>query len=86
MPQTKPRYSGPPKRTQPLQKTNQPRRFTLRIRTTSIEEVPEEGEEGFEQESEQEDEVSLLAIRTVCLSPEQRERWLQEMNKVGINF
>jgi hypothetical protein len=70
-------------RTQGYRKyNNRPFKHAPQIRTARIEEIEEQE---YEYEEEEQD-VSSLAARTAKLSPEQREKWVQDMNALGINF
>jgi hypothetical protein len=70
-------------RTQGYRKyNNRPFKHAPQIHTARIEEIKEQE---YEYEDEEQD-VSSLAARTAKLSTEQREKWVQDMNALGINF
>jgi hypothetical protein len=75
---------GSPKPTQGYRKSNKPRQYTPRVRAATIEEVEEDDYQ--DDYYEEEEEVQSLAVRTAKLSDEQKERWVSEMQDVGINF
>ena len=76
-------FGQPPPRTQGYRKyNNRTFKHAPQIRTARIEEI-EEPEHQYEDE---EPDVSSLAARTAKLSEAQREKWVQEMNDMGINF
>jgi Retrotransposon gag protein/Zinc knuckle len=78
------KFFSSPKPTQGYRKSNRQRQYTPRVRAATIEEVEEDDYQ--DDYYEEEEEVQSLAVRTAKLSDEQKERWVSEMQDVGINF
>ena len=69
-----------------FRKRNKSFQRVQQIRLARIEEI-EEGEEDDEfDEDHGQENISSLAARMARLSEDQREKWVQEMNTMGINF
>ena len=81
---------NPPKKSYEKQKgfrkRNKPFQHTQQIHSAHIEEIEEEEEEDELEEDHGQENISSLADRTARLSEHQREKWVQEMNAMGINF
>ena len=81
---------NPPKKSYEKQKgfrkRNKPFQRVQQIRSAHIEEIKEEEEEDEPNEDHGQENISSLAARTARLSEDQREKWVQEMNAMGINF
>ena len=81
---------NPPKKSYEKQKgfrkRNKPFQRVQQIRSVRIEEIEEGEEEDEFDEDHGQENISSLAARTARLLEDQREKWVQEMNAMGINF
>ena len=89
-PQWQTHSQNPPKKSYEKQKgfrkQNKPFQRVQQIRSARIEEIEEEEKEDEFNEDHGQENISSLAAHTARLSEDQREKWVQEMNAMGINF